>query len=91
MKVFEIIPINTDKLEWRGSAYQNRVVVRAENKASARIQAMMAFSICGRKHISGDAAFIPWANPKRSVCRDITGKASWPAEGPQGILEPRIS
>src|SRR3954451_22969284 len=85
--VYRLVPTDPSDPEWRASAHRGAVVVRAGGEDRARGLAAAAFARPVARHEGEVRLASPWRQPY-AVRAEAFEDPRYPAEGPEGVLEP---
>ena len=86
--VYRLTPADPSDPEWRASAHRGAVVIRAGDEDEARDLAAAAFTRTVRRHEGDVRLGSLWRQPY-AVRVEALEDPRYPAEGPEGVLEPR--
>lgn len=88
MQLFRLTPVDTSSTSWQMSRFRGPIVVRAENEADAREEAVSALLRAPDTLPDGAEMFSPWGDRSLVTCMPADASEDLPIDGEPGIVWP---
>lgn len=90
MAIYRLTPKDDLSDCWKASIRRCTVIVRAQSESQARLLASGRFGIATQRGPASTVLASPWGQSNLVGC-ELANDTGFPAEGPDGVLEPTES
>ena len=88
MPLWKLTPVDVTDRNWAASTFNDEVVVRAADEASARRLAARAFGIATRHTPGEEVRIVPWDYRGLVTAARVDATADYDEDGPDGVVFP---